>query len=78
MTFTESVTLLLALLYGASQLWWAGKRFGFIVALLSIAAALIIASSFTLLIGTACGAILLALLHWWQPARVEGQVRINQ
>lgn len=78
MTITESVTLMLALLYGASQLWWAGKRFGLVVALVSMVAALIIASSVTLLIGTACGALLLGLLHWWQPARVEGQVRINQ
>lgn len=78
MTITESLTLMLALLYGVSQLWWAGKRYGVVAALLLIAVALTISLSTTLLIGTVLGAGVLALLHWRQPAWVEGKVRINQ
>ncbi|MFQ6372017.1 4Fe-4S binding protein [Shewanella sp. YIC-542] len=78
MTITESVTLMLALLYGASQLWWAGKRYGAIVAVISLFAALIISASPVLLVATLLAVMLLALLQWRQPELAKGNVRINQ
>ncbi|QSX33906.1 4Fe-4S binding protein [Shewanella avicenniae] len=78
MTITESLTLMLALLYGASQLWWAGKHYGFVATLGSIAVALAIAASSTLLIATLVAAVGLSLVYWRKPAWITGEVRINQ
>ncbi|KFZ37684.1 4Fe-4S ferredoxin [Shewanella mangrovi] len=78
MTITESLTLMLALLYAASQLWWAGKHYGAVVALASIVGALAIAASTTLLLGTVVAAGGLAVFHWRKPTWAKGEVRINQ
>ncbi|MDF0533343.1 4Fe-4S binding protein [Shewanella sp. A32] len=77
MTITESLTLMLALLYGATQLWWAGKRFGAIAATISLLLALVISASLTLLVGTAIAIAGLALLQWRKPAFAKGDLRIN-
>ncbi|GGY98289.1 4Fe-4S binding protein [Shewanella fodinae] len=78
MTITESVTLMLALLYGASQLWWAGKRYGAVAATVSLLIALAISASPVLLAGTLLAIAGLALLQWRKPALAKGDVRINE
>lgn len=77
MTLTESLTLMLALLYGVSQLWWSGRRFGAGLTLLLILTALLISSSPMLLLATLTAVGSLALLQQLRPGLLQSEPRIN-
>ncbi|GIU20592.1 hypothetical protein TUM4636_33790 [Shewanella glacialipiscicola] len=73
MTLTESLTLMLALLYGVSQLWWSGRRFGAGLTLLLILTALLISSSPMLLLATLTAVGSLALLQQLRPGLLQSE-----
>lgn len=78
MSFIESLTLMLALAYSASLLYWSGKKSGAIITILLGISASIISLSWPLMLATAIAAISLTLLTKLRPDLAKGEVRANQ
>ncbi|MEC4726874.1 4Fe-4S binding protein [Shewanella sp. D64] len=78
MSFIESLTLMLALAYSASLLYWSGKKSGAIITILLGISASIISLSWPLMVTTAMAAVSLTLLTKLRPDLAKGEVRANQ
>ncbi|QYJ89736.1 4Fe-4S binding protein [Shewanella halotolerans] len=77
MSFIESLTLTLALLYSCSLLYWSGKRWGAVVSAASLLGAALVTLYWPLFIALLLAAGVLALAHRYQGDFVKGEVRAN-
>ncbi|WP_298444888.1 4Fe-4S binding protein [uncultured Ferrimonas sp.] len=77
MTFIESVSLFLGLLFSANLLYFSGQKWGATATVAGTLVALAAATLWPLLLAALVAAALLALLHWRQPQLAQGQGREN-
>ncbi|PTA48904.1 4Fe-4S ferredoxin [Shewanella morhuae] len=77
MTFIESLTLMLALMYLASLSYWSGKKWGAVVTLLLSVGAVAISLYWPLAIGLIIALPLALLVHRFAPDEFKGEIKIN-
>ncbi len=77
MSFIESLTLMLALTYSASLLFFSGKKWGALATLLVVMAAVITSLSWPLFLATAISVIGLSVLIKFKPEIAKGELRAN-
>lgn len=78
MSFIESLTLTLALLYTCSLLYWSGKRWGAVISGAALLGAGLSTLYWPLFIALAIAAGLLALAYRFRPALTKGETRVNE
>ena len=78
MSFIESLTLMLALAYAASLLYWSGKKSGALTTIILAISAAVISLSWPLMLATAITAVSLTLLTKLRPETAKGELRANQ
>jgi polyferredoxin len=78
MSFIESLTLMLALAYAASLLYWSGKKSGALTTIILAISAAVISLSWPLMLATAIAAVSLTLLTKLRPEAAKGELRANQ
>ncbi len=77
MTTIESLTLMLALVYSTSLLYWSGKKWGALASAGLLIAALALTLYWPLFVGLAAASLGLWLLKKFQPELAYGEVRPN-
>ncbi|MCL2915294.1 4Fe-4S binding protein [Shewanella corallii] len=77
MTLIESFTLMLALVYIASQLFWGGHQYGALVATSTLVAAVAVSMSPMLLLGLLLASLSLMALKFAKPELFVSEIRIN-
>ncbi|MCS6209382.1 4Fe-4S binding protein [Shewanella baltica] len=77
MTFIESLTLMLALMYLASLSYWSGKKWGAVATLLLSVAAVAISLYWPLALGLIIALPLALLGHKFAPDSFKGEIKIN-
>ncbi|MCT7944253.1 4Fe-4S binding protein [Shewanella septentrionalis] len=77
MTFIESLTLMLALMYLASLSYWSGKKWGAVVTLLLSVSAVAISLYWPLALGLIIALPLALLGHKFAPDSFKGEIKIN-
>lgn len=77
MSFVESLTLMLALAYSVSLLYWSGKKSGAVVTILITAAAGISSLYWPLLMALAIAAFSLTIFTKLRPEAAKGELRAN-
>ncbi|WP_300481742.1 4Fe-4S binding protein [Shewanella sp.] len=77
MTFIESLTLMLALIYLASLSYWSGQKWGAVVTLLLSVCAVAISLYWPLALGLIIALPLALLGHKFAPDSFKGEIKIN-
>ncbi|MDR9767472.1 4Fe-4S binding protein [Shewanella baltica] len=77
MTFIESLTLMLALMYLASLSYWSGKKWGAVATLLLSVGAVAISLYWPLALGLIIALPLALLGHKFAPDSFKGEIKIN-
>ncbi|MGI2132238.1 4Fe-4S binding protein [Shewanella baltica] len=77
MTFIESLTLMLALMYLASLSYWSGKKWGAVATLLLSVGAVAISLYWPLALGLIIALPLALLGHKFTPDSFKGEIKIN-
>ncbi|MDT3309107.1 4Fe-4S binding protein [Shewanella vaxholmensis] len=77
MTFIESLTLMLALMYLASLSYWSGQKWGAVVTLLLSVSAVAISLYWPLALGLIIALPLALLGHKFAPDSFKGEIKIN-
>ncbi|EGT3626755.1 4Fe-4S binding protein [Morganella morganii] len=77
MTFIESLTLMLALMYLASLSYWSGQKWGAVVTLLLSVSAVAIGLYWPLALGLIIALPLALLGHKFAPDSFKGEIKIN-
>ena len=77
MTFVESLTLMLALAYSASLLYWSGKKSGALTTIILAVGACISSLYWPLMLASAIAASSIFLLTKLKPELARGEQRIN-
>lgn len=77
MTFIESLTLMLALMYLASLSYWSGKKWGAVATLLLSVGAVAISLYWPLALGLIIALPLALLRHKFAPDSFKGEIKIN-
>ncbi len=77
MTTIESLTLMLALVYSTCLLYWSGKKWGALVCIGLVIAALTLTLYWPLFLGLAVASLGLFVLNKLQPELAQGDVRAN-
>ncbi|MGI2217248.1 4Fe-4S binding protein [Shewanella baltica] len=77
MTFIESLTLMLALMYLASLSYWSGKKWGAVVTLLLSVSAVAISLYWPLALGLIIALPLALVGHKFAPDSFKGEIKIN-
>ncbi|MCS6231037.1 4Fe-4S binding protein [Shewanella baltica] len=77
MTFIESLTLMLALMYLASLSYWSGQKWGAVATLLLSVAAVAISLYWPLALGLIIALPLALLGHKFAPDSFKGEIKIN-
>ncbi|MGL5390880.1 MAG: 4Fe-4S binding protein [Shewanella sp.] len=77
MSFIESLTLMLALVYLASLSYWSGKQWGALATLSLIASAVATSLYWPLALGFILALTLAAIGHKFAPDALKGQIKIN-
>ncbi|MCG9697860.1 4Fe-4S binding protein [Shewanella sp. Isolate11] len=77
MTIVETLTLMLALVYSTSLLYWSGKKWGAAISAGLLCAAFAITLYWPLLIGLILASITLFILKKRQPELAQAEVRAN-
>ncbi|MFT5790542.1 MAG: polyferredoxin [Shewanella sp.] len=77
MSFIESLTLTLALIYSVSLLYWSGKKWGAAASGVLVSAAVISSLYWPLIAALAIAAVIIGLVSKFQPAVAQGDLRAN-
>ena len=77
MTFIESLTLMLALMYLASLSYWSGQKWGAVVTLLLSVSAVAISLYWPLALGLIIALPLALVGHKFAPDSIKGEIKIN-
>ncbi len=77
MSFIESLTLILALTYASSLLYWSGKKWGAYIACLFVVASCLITLYWPLLVAIAIAGAAITALHKLRPEFAKGDIRDN-
>jgi len=77
MSFVESLTLMLALAYSASLLYWSGKKSGAVVTIIITIGAGVSSLYWPLLVALAIAAISLTVFTKLRPEAAKGELRAN-
>ncbi|WP_028762959.1 4Fe-4S binding protein [Shewanella colwelliana] len=77
MSMIESLTLMLALIYGTSLLYWSGKKWGAIASATTLLAATLSTLYWPLFLCLALAAVTIGVLGRLRPQWVNGEQRIN-
>ena len=77
MSFIESLTLTLALIYSVSLLYWSGKKWGAAASGVLVSAAVISSLYWPLIAALAIAAVIIGLVSKLQPAVAQGDLRAN-
>ncbi|MGZ0788157.1 hypothetical protein ACXM5X_35085, partial [Pseudomonas saponiphila] len=77
MTFIESLTLMLALMYLASLSYWSGQKWGAVATLLLSIGAVAMSLYWPLALGLLIALPLMLLGHKFAPDALKGEIKIN-
>ncbi len=77
MSFIESLTLALALIYSVSLLYWSGKKWGALASGLLVSGAIISSFYWPLIAALAIAVVIMAIATKWQPEVAQGELRAN-
>lgn len=77
MSMIESLTLMLALIYGTSLLYWSGKKWGAIASTATLLAATLSTLYWPLFLCLVLAAVTIVVLGRLRPQWVNGELRIN-
>ncbi|MCL1058395.1 4Fe-4S binding protein [Shewanella gelidimarina] len=77
MSFIESLTLILALTYSVSLLYWSGKKWGAAASGVLVSAAVISSLYWPLIASLAIAAVIIGLVSKFQPQVAQGDMRSN-
>ncbi|MEI8614724.1 hypothetical protein P4S54_14095 [Shewanella sp. PP-He15 brown] len=77
MSMIESLTLMLALIYGTSLLYWSGKKWGAIASTATLLSATLSTLYWPLFLCLVLAAVTIGVLGRLRPQWVNGELRIN-